>query len=81
MGSGLYRKYPYLRKGHRKRNYEKGRFGRRTVHTKFSWWERILIMVHIIPDRWVARWLDSSVNGVQALRWRIKVNYLGLYGK
>lgn len=63
----------------RRRNYVKGRFGSRNNGRNYGWWERRLIMIHIVPDRWLARLFDSSTNGIQIMRWRIKVNYKGMY--
>ena len=56
----------------RKRNYERGRFGRKTKFNKF---ECLLIKYHILPDRLVARILKSSANGIQSKRWRMKNDY------
>lgn len=64
----------------RKRNYVRGRFG--SIHKKkyrTNQFERKIISSHIIPDRWLAKILRSSTNGIQAIRWRIKCNYLGNY--
>ena len=58
------------RKRERRENYEKGRFGRRK--NKFGVMGRMFIIYHIIQDRRLARWLGSSVNGIQTMRWRIK---------
>lgn len=63
----------------RKKNYMKGRFGsrRKTPFTKF---EQDIIILHTLPDRELANRFNTSVNGLQSLRWRIKKNYKGLYG-
>lgn len=85
MSSKQYRKYPEQKKKRnkeRRRNYVKGRFGnRRKVGKNFTKFEMALIGLHIIPDRLLAKWFGSSVNGIQSARWRIKVNYGRLYGK
>ena len=57
-------------------NYEKGRFGKKV---KYNIFERMLVKLHIFPDRWLAKMLGSSTNGIQTMRWRLKNNYLNLY--
>lgn len=80
MSSKQFRKYPMQKRKRnelRRKNYEKGRFGSRLIgHRFFTWKERLLIVWHIVPDRWLARLFRSSVNGIQALRWRIKYSYM-----
>jgi len=64
----------------RRKNYESGRFGnRKKKGGNYSWFERKMVMMHLISDRMIAFLCRSSTNGVQALRWRIKHNYLNLY--
>lgn len=62
----------------RKVNYQNGRFGSR-VGKKFNRFEKWLIMKHIIHDRTLAKLLHTSTSGIQATRWRIKINYKGMY--
>ena len=74
------REYLFRRNRERKRNYKKGRFGNRRKQKQYTnWFERKFVLYHLLPDRTIAKILGSSVNGIQALRWRIKCNYLGLY--
>lgn len=64
----------------RKRNYTKGRFGNRLKEgSPFNKFEKFIIVIHVINDRWLAKQFGSSTNGIQAMRWRIKKNYLNLY--
>ena len=66
----------------RKKNYEKGRFGNRCHEGNyFNQEEREMILLHDLPDRTLAKMLGSSVNGLQSLRWRLKNNYLNMYGE
>ncbi len=85
MGSKYFKKYPGQKKwrsGQRRRNYERSTFGNRLDgHRFFTWKEKLLIMWHIIPDRWLAWLLKSSANGIQSKRWRINNNYEGVCGK
>ena len=62
------------RKGQRKRNYLRGVFGKNRF-IPFTSFEKRLVMLHIIPDRLLARILGRSTNGIQSLRWRIKIGY------
>jgi len=65
------------RNNERRINYEKGRFGRVNKYTK---WQQFIVLHHMIfSDRFCAKIFGSSTNAIQALRWRIKNNYLGLY--
>lgn len=76
MPKWKYSRRPDVRYKDKKKNYKKGKFGR---VGKYSDWEMKLVRLHLLPDRFVAWLVGSSTNGIQALRWRIKNNYLGLY--
>lgn len=69
-------------KRHRDRlkNYKKGRFGNKK-REPFNRFEIDMILGHNLPDRVLAKKLGSSVNSLQSLRWRLKNNYLNLYGE
>ena len=59
------------RNSQRKRNYELGRFGNK-ISNPYNNFEKFIIKYHIIPDRYLAKLLGSSTNGIQTKRWRIK---------
>ena len=65
----------------RRENYEKGAFGNKLKEgSYFTQDEREMILHHILPDRALAEMFGSSTNGIQTMRWRLKNNYLNLYG-
>lgn len=68
-----------IRKKWRRENYEKGRYGNRRKLSNFTFFEKLLIKIHIFPDRWLACFCGSSTNGIQAMRWRMKNNYKRYY--
>ena len=72
-----YSRRPDVRHRDRKKNYEKGRFGK---VRRYKGWQKFMVRMHFIPDRITAKIIGSSTNAVQVLRWRVRVNYLGLYG-
>ena len=63
----------------RLKNYIKGRFNTKK-REPFSQFEIDMILNHNSNDRVLAEKLASSVNSLQSLRWRIRNNYLNLYG-
>ena len=80
MPKNNYNKRPDIRYKDRKINYTRGRFGNRSItKNPYNTFEKFIVKIHIIPDRWLAKLYGSSTNGIQALRWRIKYNYRGLY--
>lgn len=62
------------RKGQRERNYYRGIFGKNKF-TPFTKLEKRLVILHIIPDRILAKLLGRSTNGIQTLRCRIKTKH------
>ena len=69
----------------RKINYERGKFGCRRggycASRKFNRVELLLIQMHIMSDRQLAKLLHTTTNGIQACRWRIRKNYMNMYEK
>ena len=74
MPKHKYNKQVHIKNKYRKINYIRGRFGR---VGGYNWFQVRLIMLHVIPDRTLAKLFRSSTNGIQSMRWRIKNHYKG----
>ena len=74
------KEYLRMRNGQRKRYYSKHRYGKRTGR-RINWMLNLIVRWRLISDKRIAKVFGCSVGGVQTLRWRIKNDYKGLYGR